>query len=142
MIRSGFKRQNPIERKKRMKRQRFHARKRPKPAATRAIDHLEDVIGGFRDHVRRVWIATRPCLICGSANTYACHTVNGGTAYKGTDQATVPLCLLHHDEYDGRRKLTNGEVGKAAFEAFYRISMATESLKLTTIYHQEMMQPQ
>jgi hypothetical protein len=43
---------------------------------------------------------------------------------KGPDSSCAPLCRVHHDEYDGRRKLPNGEVGRAAFEMYYRVDMA------------------
>ncbi len=136
-----MKRGSQLQRKKRMKRQRVQKRSRPNPVAIRVLDHLADVLGGLRDSVRRAWVATLPCLICGNHNTFACHTVNGGTAYKGTDQGTVPLCLVHHDEYDGRRKLANGWVGKKAFEVFYSINMAEQAAQFSARYEQEMMQP-
>ena len=52
-----------------------------------------------RDHLRRV--AARPCLICGRTPAQAHHlrfAQDRGMALKVSDEFTVPLCRLHHDE--------------------------------------------
>lgn len=67
---------------------------------------------GWRDPIRL------PTELCDP-----CHTENGGMRMKGPDSSCAPLCRVHHDEYDGRRKLPNGEVGRLAFEAYYGVDM-------------------
>lgn len=55
------------------------------------------------------------------------HTENNGMSSKGPDSSCAPLCRNHHDQYDGHRKLPNGEVGREAFEAYYKIDMKREA---------------
>ncbi len=58
-----------------------------------------------------------------------CHTENGGASMKGPDSGCAPLCRTHHDQYDGRMRLPNGEVGKRAFEAHYGLDMRAVAAK-------------
>lgn len=51
------------------------------------------------------------------------HTENGGRSMKGPDSSCAPLCRVHHDQYDGRAKLPNGEVGHSAFDRYYAVDM-------------------
>ncbi len=76
------------------------------------------------------------CEVCHStwgswpwATCDPCHTENGGMHMKGPDSGCAPLCRTHHDQYDGRAKLPNGEVGKRAFEAHYGIDMRAVAAK-------------
>lgn len=63
-----------------------------------------------------------------------CHTKNGGMSMKGPDSGCAPLCRVHHDQYDGRAKLPNGEVGKVAFEAYYGLDMKAVAAKWYKMY--------
>lgn len=144
MKRSGIARgQKPMQRGKRIKQRRRRVRDVRELSALRAPDK-------WRDASYRTWLGSRPCLVClhlspllgRKSSSYACHTVNGGTGFKGPDRLAVPLCLQHHDEYDGRQKLPGGAVGKRAFEVHYSISMAAEAVKLNEAYEQETMKPQ
>ncbi len=63
-----------------------------------------------------------------------CHTENGGMRMKGPDSGCAPLCRTHHDQYDGRAKLPNGEVGKRAFEAHYGLDMRDVAAKWYKLY--------
>ena len=51
------------------------------------------------------------------------HTERGGMSMKGPDSSCAPLCRFHHNQFDGKVKLANGEVGRRAFEDFYHIDM-------------------
>jgi len=43
---------------------------------------------------------------------------------KAPDSTCAPLCRHHHDEFDGRRRVTNESIDPhAAFEARYAIDM-------------------
>jgi len=53
-----------------------------------------------RDSAYRAWIATLPCLECGTTRgVCAHHTATGGTGTKGSDYSCVPLCFEHHAEW-------------------------------------------
>src|SRR5690242_14177889 len=71
-------------------------------------------------HSPRTGSMLKPCI----DTCDPCHTENGGMRMKGPDSGCAPLCRVHHDQYDGRAKLPNGEVGRAAFEAYYGVKMA------------------
>lgn len=47
-----------------------------------------------------------------------CHTENNGTSSKGRDSSCVPLCRVHHQEYDS---------GRVAFEERYEVDMKREA---------------
>jgi hypothetical protein len=82
--------------------------------------------GPWRSESKRRWIAGLPCIICYSPDTQAAHTSHNGMSSKGPDTDLVPLCCInsdHHGQYDGRKKLPNGRVGRAAFELFYGVWM-------------------
>lgn len=83
----------------------------------------------MRDPKYRRWLTGLPCLISailirhiGEAGVYStqleptdpAHTQNNGTSSKGPDSSCVPLCRIHHREYDA---------GRAAFEAKYGVDM-------------------
>lgn len=87
----------------------------------------------WRSEKYRRWIAGHPCLICGNPRTQAAHVTHNGMASKGPDSDIVSACVRHHDEIDGRRKLPNGQVGKRAFEAFYRLDL----VRLARMYFEE-----
>lgn len=86
----------------------------------------------------RRWLRERECVCCRALRasdlvvadsiSYAAHTSNNGMRSKGPDSGCAPLCLLHHDQYDGRAKLPNGEFGgHANFERFYGLDMKCEA---------------
>ena len=55
----------------------------------------------LRDQAHLKFVATQPCLICGRAPTHAHHLTfcqTRGLSMKVSDEFTVPLCALHHDE--------------------------------------------
>lgn len=66
------------------------------------------------------------------------HTQNNGMRQKGPDDSCAPLCRIHHDEYDGHRKLPNGDVGRKAFERFYCVDMAEEAKAWWALYRLEL----
>ncbi len=82
--------------------------------------------GPWRSLSYRKFIAAQPCLICGDLRTQAAHTKNNGRSSKGPDSSCVPLCVYHHDELDGRRKLpfVNGRKG---FEGIYHVNLEEEA---------------
>ncbi len=86
-----------------------------------------------RSEKYRRWIASQPCLICASPETQAAHTERGGRGMKGSDYSCVPLCLRHHDELDGRRKVA-GRYGREAFESHYGIDLAAHVERLNEEY--------
>jgi DNA recombination protein Rad52 len=52
-----------------------------------------------KDHLK--FVAQRPCLICARMPTHAHHLTfaqRRGAAIKVSDEFTVPLCAMHHDE--------------------------------------------
>ena len=55
----------------------------------------------FRDKAHLRTVAAMPCLICGRAPSHAHHlkfAQRHGLAQKVSDEFTVPLCAVHHDE--------------------------------------------
>ena len=70
--------------------------------------------GPLRCKKYRIWLHTQACQICHSRFTEACHTANNGMRSKGPDSGCLPLCRLHHAEYDH---------GRRAFEAKYELDM-------------------
>ena len=57
---------------------------------------------------------------------YVCdpaHSEHNGMSSKGRDSSCLPLCRPHHSEADGQKRLPNGQVGRAAFEAYYCLDM-------------------
>jgi hypothetical protein len=86
------------------------------------------------------WIKERKCIACQvSLERWIelprfnypidpAHTVNNGMRSKGPDSSCVPLCRGHHDQFDGRAKLPNGEFGgHANFATFFGIDMTREA---------------
>ena len=69
------------------------------------------------------------------------HTTHNGGASKGPDSGCAPLDGIHHDEYDGRRKLPNGECGNKdhhrAFEEYYGIDMKAVAAAWYALYLKE-----
>ena len=52
-----------------------------------------------KEHLR--YVATQPCVICGRAPSHAHHLRHAqarGLGLKVSDEFTVPLCAVHHDE--------------------------------------------
>lgn len=52
-----------------------------------------------KEHLR--YVATQPCVVCGRAPSHAHHLRHAqprGLALKVSDEFTVPLCAVHHDE--------------------------------------------
>ena len=55
----------------------------------------------LRDKAHLKFVATQPCLICGRTPSHAHHLTfcqKRGLSLKVSDEFTVPLCELHHDE--------------------------------------------
>jgi Rad52/22 family double-strand break repair protein len=55
----------------------------------------------LRDKAHLKFVATQPCLICGRQPSHAHHLTfaqKRGLSLKVSDEFTVPLCALHHDE--------------------------------------------
>src|SRR5690349_19121744 len=81
--------------------------------------------GPLRCPEYRAWLVDHGlCAVNRGCNRWPCdpcHTENGGASMKGPDSSCAPLCRVHHDQMDGRAKLPNGEVGRAAFEAYYGV---------------------
>jgi len=72
------------------------------------------------------------CPIRGACD--GAHTARRGAA-KGPDSTRAPLCRVHHQEYDGQRKLPNGEFGgKVNFERYYDVDMQREAASHYTLY--------
>lgn len=79
------------------------------------------------------WLHARKCCVpgCFEGPVVGAHTLNNGMRQKGPDSSRVPLCSNpfgadHHAQYDGQKKLPNGEVGREAFEAYYGMDMKRE----------------
>lgn len=95
--------------------------------------------GPLRSAAYRRWLNDRPCVACLKlqklpmpAFSHAAHTANNGMRSKGPDSSCAPLCgdpctPDHHGEYDGRKRLPDGEYGRRAFEAFYGVDMEREA---------------
>ena len=55
----------------------------------------------LRDKAHLKFVATQPCLVCGRQPSHAHHLTfaqKRGLSLKVSDEFTVPLCALHHDE--------------------------------------------
>src|SRR5258706_13125301 len=55
----------------------------------------------FRDKAHLQFVASQPCLICGRQPSHAHHLTfaqSRGLSMKVSDEYTVPLCVLHHDD--------------------------------------------
>jgi len=133
-----------------MRRQRI-VQKRRRRRDLREVSHLKvDQTEIYTDPAYRAWLRDQRCVVClhvspqaaARSSTYAAHTVNGGMGLKGSDRLACSLCLEHHDEFDGRRRLPNGQVGKRAFEAFYAINLAGKAREQFEQFQQETMKPQ
>ncbi len=104
--------------------------------------------GPVRSVEYREWLRYRACVVCLAQNSeagrmfinkvashgvcQACHTENNGMGSKGPDSGCVPMCggvgtADHHGQYDGRTRLPNGDFGKKAFEAYYRVDLKAEA---------------
>lgn len=76
--------------------------------------------GPMRCPEYRRWLTGQRCIACiveGIAYTRdsdPAHTINNGMRSKGPDSSCVPLCRLHHEEYDA---------GREVFEKKYRLTM-------------------
>jgi hypothetical protein len=98
--------------------------------------------GPMRDPEYRAWCRAHVCAISigrggcqlfgGHAATVlpsdAAHTLNNGLSSKGPDSSCLPLCRMHHREYDRNRK---------AFEAKYTVNMAALAAEHFARYQQE-----
>lgn len=127
-------RKNQIMRRKRVQ----NRRQRGKPVLAKIRR------GPVRSIAYREWLRDRKCVICLSLQQFyterivtggtsqACHTENNGMGSKGPDSGCVPMCggvgtADHHGQYDGRTRLPNGDFGKKAFEAYYRVDLKAEA---------------
>jgi hypothetical protein len=73
----------------------------------------------FHSAERVEWMNWNPCVICGSTPCDNAHSTTGGTGNKAHYSKIVPLCRVHHDEYDGR--LHKG--GKKTFQKKYGVDL-------------------
>jgi hypothetical protein len=67
-----------------------------------------------KEHLR--YVATQPCVICGRTPSHPHHLRHAqprGLALKVSDEFTVPLCAIHHDEIH-RTTRERGSGGKSA----------------------------
>jgi hypothetical protein len=78
--------------------------------------------GPWRCKKYRMFVASKPCVICGQ-KTQAAHTKNGGMRLKGPDWTCVPLCPMHHSQRDGRIPMP-GKISHRLFEVFYRVDLS------------------
>ena len=68
------------------------------------IDKGELIFGAerrFRDKAHLQFVASQPCLICGRQPSHAHHLTfaqSRGLSMKVSDEYTVPLCAVHHDD--------------------------------------------
>ena len=79
------------------------------------------------------WISQLPCCMCvpivrflatygdtGIRLSDPAHSgSDGGTSMKSSDSSCIPLCRMHHNQFDGQEKCPSGEVGRAAFIRYY-----------------------
>jgi hypothetical protein len=96
-------------RKNFIKRSAIKRKPRPKAETVRAHGEAE----------RREWMTRQPCVICGDRPSVAAHLKSGGTGRKDDVERTVPMCVPHHDEFDGRKVAG----GKRTFLAKYGKTM-------------------
>jgi DNA recombination protein Rad52 len=75
-----------------------------KIAPGQRIDKKELTFGAvrrFRDKTHLQFVASQPCLICGRHPSHAHHLTfaqSRGLSMKVSDEYTVPLCAVHHDD--------------------------------------------
>jgi hypothetical protein len=50
---------------------------------------------------RRHFVASLPCIICARVPSQNAHSRTGGMGRKADKETIVPMCALHHAEYDG-----------------------------------------
>jgi hypothetical protein len=73
----------------------------------------------FRNAAYKLWIKMAGhCIVCHAPGCDPAHTENNGMRSKGRDSSCVPLCRVHHQEYDS---------GRVAFEAKYELDMKREA---------------
>lgn len=95
--------------------------------------------GPMRDLAYRRWIRELICIVygpgrlwenlnCVTAPTDAAHTENNGMSSKGPDSSCVPLCRVHHREYDA---------GREAFERKYNVNMRQIAARFYDRYQAE-----
>ena len=70
---------------------------------TTRVENVRASKAPWRSTRYRRWIASHPCVLCGDTRTQAAHTETGGMSTKAPDYTCVPLCLCHHDEFDGQQ---------------------------------------
>lgn len=99
-----IQRRKPIARS-RLKAKRTPVRKRrPGPARK----------GPMRSEAYRRWVSRFRCCVCNplsldmgeccEGNSQAAHAERNGMSSKGPDSSCVPLCVAHHNWYDGRSR--------------------------------------
>lgn len=54
----------------------------------------------IRSRPYQMYIATKPCRVCGKPGTQASHLGHSDTAFKSCDSAMVALCPGHHRDFD------------------------------------------
>lgn len=90
--------------------------------------------GGHRfpktvDEDFRAWVRTRPCCVTGLLGVHAAHVKSRGAG--GADRENmVPLTPALHRELDHR-------LGRAEFEAKYKVNLATEAAVIWQTYELE-----
>lgn len=75
------------------------APERPAPGVASALAHPKE--RRIRDKAHLTFVASQPCLVCGRAPAQAHHlrfAQPRAMAMKVSDEFTVPLCNLHHDQ--------------------------------------------
>jgi hypothetical protein len=68
---------------------------------------------------RRAWMTRQSCVICGARPSVNAHVRTGGTGQKAPYTEIVPMCVQHHNEYDGRTRVG----GRKTFLAKYRLTL-------------------
>ena len=90
---------------------------------TTLVENVRASKAPWRSVKYRRWIASHPCVMCGCLETQAAHTETGGMSTKAPDYTCVPLCLRHHDEFDGRRPIGHAGTGRETFQRVYHVDL-------------------
>jgi hypothetical protein len=78
----------------------------------------EETERAFGTPERRNWMTRQRCIICRKRPSMSCHIDSGGTGRRDDAERTVPMCMNHHDEYDGRKHAG----GKLTFLLKYKLT--------------------
>lgn len=82
----------------------------------------------YRSEKYMKFVRDLPCVVCGTMPCDPHHTTKAGMSIKATDLSCIPVCRIHHDEFNAVGS------GPRTFEAKHNINIKTELIKTLMKY--------